>query len=78
MLPLHLSRWRLSPRRRGCGTWGEGAAPLQWWFLGRPAGLTKRMSSFAAIWGDVLPPMPQDVWQGNLARVVEHMRSHQR
>jgi hypothetical protein len=36
------------------------------------------MSSFAAIWDDVLPPTPQDVWQDNLARVVEHLRTHQR
>jgi diadenosine tetraphosphate (Ap4A) HIT family hydrolase len=58
--------------------WGEGAEHLHWWFLGRPSGLTQLMSSFAAIWDDVLPPTPQDVWQDNLARVVEHLRSDQR
>jgi diadenosine tetraphosphate (Ap4A) HIT family hydrolase len=58
--------------------WGEGAEHLHWWFLGRPAALTQLMSSFAAIWDDVLPPTPQDVWQDNLARVVEHLRTHQR
>ena len=50
--------------------WGEGSEHLHWWFLGRPAGLTQLASSFAAIWDDVLPPTPQDVWQDNLARVV--------
>lgn len=58
--------------------WGEGAEHLQWWFLGRPSGLTQLMSSFAAIWDDVLPPTPENVWQDNLARVVEHLRSDQR
>jgi diadenosine tetraphosphate (Ap4A) HIT family hydrolase len=55
--------------------WGEGAEHLHWWFMGRPAGLTQLMSSFAAIWDDVLPPTPQDIWRDNLARVVEHLRS---
>ncbi len=46
--------------------------------MGRPAGLTQLMSSFAAIWDDVLPPTPQDVWRDKLAGVVEHLRSGQR
>jgi hypothetical protein len=46
--------------------------------MGRPAGLTQLMSSFAAIWDDVLPPTPQDVWRDNLVRVVEHLRAGQR
>jgi diadenosine tetraphosphate (Ap4A) HIT family hydrolase len=58
--------------------WGEGAEHLHWWFLGRPAGLTQLMSSFAAIWDDVLPPTPQDVWQDNLARVVHALRTDAR
>jgi diadenosine tetraphosphate (Ap4A) HIT family hydrolase len=58
--------------------WGEGAEHLHWWFLGRPAALTQLRSSFAAIWDDVLPPTPQDVWQDNLAHVVEHLRTDQR
>jgi diadenosine tetraphosphate (Ap4A) HIT family hydrolase len=58
--------------------WGEGAEHLHWWFMGRPAGLTQLMSSFAAIWDDVLPPTPEDVWRDNLARVVEHLRDGQR
>jgi hypothetical protein len=28
-------------------------------------------SSFAAIWDDVLPPVPEDVWRGNL-EIVRH------
>jgi hypothetical protein len=36
------------------------------------------MSSFAAIWDDVLPPTPEDVGRDNRARVVGHLRSDQR
>jgi diadenosine tetraphosphate (Ap4A) HIT family hydrolase len=50
--------------------WGEGAEHLHWWFLGRPSGLTQLMSSFAAIWDDVLAPTPEEVWRENLDRVV--------
>jgi hypothetical protein len=46
--------------------------------MGRPAGLTQLISSFAAIWDDVLPPTPQDVWRDNLARVVDQLRCDQR
>lgn len=52
------------------GRWGEGADHLHWWFMGRPAGLGQLRSSFAQIWDDVLPPLPRDVWEDNLARVV--------
>jgi diadenosine tetraphosphate (Ap4A) HIT family hydrolase len=52
------------------GRWGEGGAHLHWWFMGRPAGMEQLRSSFAAVWDDVLPPTPEDVWQGNVAAVV--------
>ncbi|MEA2424870.1 MAG: hypothetical protein QOH13_1280 [Thermoleophilaceae bacterium] len=50
--------------------WGDGAEHLHWWFMGRPAGLPQLVGSFAAIWDDILPPTPEDVWADNLARVV--------
>jgi diadenosine tetraphosphate (Ap4A) HIT family hydrolase len=53
------------------GRWGEGGAHLHWWFMGRPARMEQLRSSFAAIWDDVLPPTPVDVWRGNIAAVVE-------
>jgi diadenosine tetraphosphate (Ap4A) HIT family hydrolase len=56
------------------GRWGEGAEHLHWWFLGRPAGLRQLRSSLAAIWDDVLPPTPRDVWDANLARVAAALR----
>ena len=50
--------------------YGEGGAHLHWWFMGRPARIEQLRSSFAAIWDDVLPPTPDDVWRANLDAVV--------
>jgi diadenosine tetraphosphate (Ap4A) HIT family hydrolase len=52
------------------GRWGEGGAHLHWWFIARPAGFEQLRSSFAAIWDDVLPPVPEAVWRENLARFL--------
>ncbi len=52
------------------GRWGEGSEHLHWWFLGRPEGFGQLRSSMAAVWDDVLPPTPEDVWRANLDRVV--------
>jgi hypothetical protein len=57
------------------GRWGEGLAHLHWWFMGRPAGMGQLRSSFAAIWDDVLPPTPRDVWEDNLRRVVDALNA---
>jgi hypothetical protein len=32
-------------------------------------------SSFAAIWDDVLPPVPEDVWRANLEIVTRELNS---
>lgn len=50
--------------------YGEGGEHLHIWFMGRPARMEQLRSSFAAIWDDVLPPTPEDVWRDNLALVV--------
>jgi diadenosine tetraphosphate (Ap4A) HIT family hydrolase len=52
------------------GRWGEGSEHLHWWFMARPARTLQLASSFAAIWDDVLPPTPEDVWRANVAAVV--------
>lgn len=52
------------------GRWGEGSAHLHIWFLGRPARMEQLRSIFAAVWDDVLPPTPNDVWEENVAAVV--------
>ena len=46
--------------------WGDGGEHLHWWFLARPARMPQLIGSFAAIWDDVLPPLPADVWQHNV------------
>lgn len=52
------------------GRWGEGGAHLHIWFMARPAGFEQLRSNFAAVWDDVLPPMPDDVWHENVRLVV--------
>lgn len=47
--------------------WGDGSEHLHWWFMARPARIPQLIGSFAAIWDDVLPPIPQTVRQENLA-----------
>jgi diadenosine tetraphosphate (Ap4A) HIT family hydrolase len=50
--------------------WGDGSAHLHYWLLARPARFPQLIGSFAAIWDDVLPPTPRDVWDENLALVA--------
>jgi diadenosine tetraphosphate (Ap4A) HIT family hydrolase len=51
--------------------WGDGGEHLHWWFMARrPARIPQLIGSFAAIWEDVLPPMPDDLWRANLDAVV--------
>jgi diadenosine tetraphosphate (Ap4A) HIT family hydrolase len=52
------------------GRWGEGSAHLHWWFMARPSRMPQLASSFAAVWDDVFPPTPQEVWDANVAAVV--------
>ena len=57
------------------GRWGEGLAHLHWWFIARPAGFAQMRSSFNEIWDEVLPPVPRDIWEDNLRRVVEALNA---
>ena len=52
------------------GRWGDGSAHLHWWFIARPARLPQLRTSFAAIWDDILPPLPDELWRENLAIVA--------
>jgi diadenosine tetraphosphate (Ap4A) HIT family hydrolase len=47
--------------------WGDGGEHLHWWFMARPARLSQLTGSFAAIWDDVLPPLPEELRLENLA-----------
>ena len=50
--------------------WGDGGEHLHWWFMARPARTPQLIGSFAAIWDDILPPVPEDIWRANVADVV--------
>jgi diadenosine tetraphosphate (Ap4A) HIT family hydrolase len=49
--------------------WGDGGEHLHWWFMARPARVPQLLGSFAAIWDDILPPLPEEIWRANLAAV---------
>ena len=53
--------------------WGDGSEHLHWWFMARPARIPQLIGSFAAIWDDILPPTPDDVWMANLELVRRAM-----
>jgi diadenosine tetraphosphate (Ap4A) HIT family hydrolase len=49
--------------------WGDGSEHFHMWFMARPARVPQLIGSFAAIWDDVLPPLPNAVWRANLELV---------
>jgi diadenosine tetraphosphate (Ap4A) HIT family hydrolase len=51
--------------------WGDGSEHFHMWFMARPARTPQLWGSFAAIWDDVLPPLPEDLWRANLEIVRE-------
>jgi diadenosine tetraphosphate (Ap4A) HIT family hydrolase len=55
--------------------WGDGSEHLHWWFMARPARIPQLIGSFAAIWDEILPPTPEDVWRENLAAVAQALQS---
>jgi len=46
--------------------WGDGSEHFHVWFMARPARIPQLAGSFAAIWDDVLPPLPEELWRANL------------
>jgi hypothetical protein len=46
--------------------WGDGSEHFHMWFMARPARIAQLIGSFAAIWDDVVPPVPQDIWDANV------------
>ncbi len=50
--------------------WGDGSEHLHFWFMARPARMPQLRGSFAAIWDDVLPPLPEERWRATLAAVA--------
>jgi len=53
--------------------WGDGTDHLHWWFIARPARMPQLIGSFAAIWHDILPPVPEAIWKENIAIVVQEL-----
>jgi len=53
--------------------WGDGSEHLHWWFIARPARFPQLIGSFAAIWDNILPPVPEAIWRDNLAMVVREL-----
>jgi diadenosine tetraphosphate (Ap4A) HIT family hydrolase len=50
--------------------WGDGGEHLHLWFMARPARIPQLIGSFAAVWAEILPPVPEEIWRANLAAVV--------
>ncbi len=53
--------------------WGDGGEHLHWWFMARPARFPQLIGSFAAVWDEILPPLPEHVWRANLDVVVREL-----
>jgi diadenosine tetraphosphate (Ap4A) HIT family hydrolase len=52
------------------GRFGDGSEHLHFWFMARPARMPQLRMSFAAIWDDILPPVPEELWRGDNAAVA--------
>ena len=50
--------------------WGDGGEHLHWWFMARPARIPQLIGSFAAIWDDIFPPVPEEIWRRDVDAVV--------
>jgi hypothetical protein len=53
--------------------WGDGGEHCHIWFMARPARMPQLMGSFAAIWDDILPPVPENVWRANCEVVKQQL-----
>ena len=48
---------------------GEGGEHFHVWFIARPARMPQLASSFAEIWDEVLPQVPEEIWRENCSIV---------
>jgi diadenosine tetraphosphate (Ap4A) HIT family hydrolase len=51
--------------------WGDGGEHMHVWLMARPARLPQVVGSFAAIWDDILPPLPEEIWRANLRTIAD-------
>jgi hypothetical protein len=57
--------------------WGDGGAHLHVFFFARPAGFAQLRGTCLAIWDDLLPAVPDDQRDADVAKVAETLaRSH--
>lgn len=57
------------------GKWGDGSAHLHTLAMVRPARLPQVIGSFVVEWDDILPEIPEDVWQREVDAVAAAMRA---
>ncbi|HLT12436.1 MAG TPA: hypothetical protein VK028_16790 [Micromonosporaceae bacterium] len=50
--------------------WGDGSAHLHVWFHARPYGRLQFRGTFLSLWGDIVPPVPEEQWRENLALIA--------
>ncbi|GAA1124643.1 MULTISPECIES: HIT family protein [Kitasatospora] len=53
--------------------WGDGAAHLHVWFIGRPAGMMQLRGSLLPVWDDLLPKVPAEEWRETGRRIAAAM-----
>ncbi|MEU8920534.1 hypothetical protein AB0D10_06270 [Kitasatospora sp. NPDC048545] len=53
--------------------WGDGAAHLHLWLIGRPEGMAQLRGSTLPLWMDVLPPLPAGVAAERARRIAAAM-----
>lgn len=55
--------------------WGDGSAHFHVWFIARPERLPQLKGTFVAIWDDILPRLPEELWRENLDTVAAALRA---
>jgi hypothetical protein len=55
--------------------WGDGSEHFHMWFMARPARIPQLIGSFAAIWDDVVPPLPEEIWNANVEIVRRELNT---
>ncbi|HKP17601.1 MAG TPA: hypothetical protein VJT84_03915 [Gaiellaceae bacterium] len=49
--------------------YGDGSEHLHWWLMARPARFEQLRTSLVAVWDDVLPPVPEEIWRADVERL---------
>jgi hypothetical protein len=56
--------------------WGDGGSHLHVWFIARTARLPHIVGSLAVEWEEMLPPVPEDIWLGDVRTVARKLATH--